>query len=73
MPSDTESAIAYHRLWDYAHEIEEEARALAFENERLLSALTRLVELGEDDGSTPDTAWKDAFTEATALIRHKST
>lgn len=42
--------------------------ALQAENERLRTALTRLVELGNDDGSAPDDAWKQAWTEAARAL-----
>jgi hypothetical protein len=46
-------------------DFETEAR----EGERLRAALLRLVELGEDDGSASDTAWKEAFEHAATLAR----
>jgi hypothetical protein len=41
---------------------------LRAEIERLRAALGRLVDLGEDDGSAPDDAWKSAFSDAAALL-----
>jgi hypothetical protein len=46
-------------------------RQVEAEVERLRAALLRLVELGHDDGSAPETAWKDAFEHAETLVSDK--
>jgi hypothetical protein len=45
MPGDTEVTIAYHKLWDYAHALDELARAAAFENEKFRNEVKREREL----------------------------
>lgn len=71
---------AYERLWKHAHEIEEEARALAFENERLKadadttaeSFAQRLTEADYRCGLTQQELDKlrSKFTEAQSAVEH---
>lgn len=46
----------------------QEAVVAFHEQNRLRLALARLVELGQDDGSAPDDAWKRAWKQAAAAL-----
>lgn len=71
--AENERLRADNEHWKWAYETNtgtasEQLRTRDAEITRLRAALERLVELGEDDGSAPDTAWKDAWDEAAKML-----